>query len=74
MIIFPTLVNLKSLSAHATADDAVRWAAAQPLPLPSNQPKLLRGRVVLPGDAGYDQADDDLTNVDRRTFDRSFFA
>jgi 8-oxo-dGTP pyrophosphatase MutT (NUDIX family) len=74
MIIFPTLVNLKTLSAHATADDAVRWAARQPLPLPANQPKLFGGRVVLPGDPGYEQAEDDLTNVDRRAFDRSFFS
>jgi 8-oxo-dGTP pyrophosphatase MutT (NUDIX family) len=73
MIIFPTLVNLKALSAHATADEAVAWAARQPLPLPVNQPKLFGGRVVLPGDPGYDEAESDLTNVDRSTFDRSFF-
>ena len=73
MIILPTLMNLKMLSTHPTADHAVAWAASQPLPLPINQPKLFQGRVVLPGDAGYDRADDDLTNVDRNAFDRSFF-
>ncbi len=74
MIIFPTLMNLKTLAAHDTALAAVAWAARQPVPLPANQPKLFEGRVVLPGDQGYDQAETDLTNVDWNAFDRSFFS
>ena len=73
MIIFPTLVNLRALAKHPTADAAVQWAAAQPVPLPANQPKVFRSRVVLPGDEGYDVAEADLSKVDRNTFDRSFF-
>jgi 8-oxo-dGTP pyrophosphatase MutT (NUDIX family) len=72
MIIFPTLMNLKALAQHDSADAAVAWAAAQPLPLAANQPKVFRGRIVLPGDEGYGEAETDLTAVDRDTFDRSF--
>lgn len=72
MIIFPTLVNLKALARHPTADAAVAWAAAQPVPLPANQPKVYRGRVVLPGDEGYEVAEDDLSKVDRNAFERAF--
>ncbi len=72
MIIFPTLVNLKALAQHPTADAAVAWAAAQPVPLPANQPKVYRGRVVLPGDEGYEVAEDDLSTVDRNAFERAF--
>ncbi len=66
MIIFPTLVNLKALAQHPTAD------AAQPVPLPANQPKVYQGRVVLPGDEGYEVAEDDLSKVDRNAFERAF--
>ncbi|MSR03936.1 MAG: hypothetical protein EXR94_14550 [Gemmatimonadetes bacterium] len=72
MIIFPTLVNLKALAQHPTADAAVAWAAAQPVPLPANQPKVHRGRVVLPGDEGYEVAEEDLSKVDRNAFERAF--
>lgn len=72
MIIFPTLVNLKALAQHPTADAAVAWAAAQPVPLPANQPKVHRGWVVLPGDEGYEVAEDDLSKVDRNAFERAF--
>ena len=72
MIIFPTLVNLKSLGRHPTADAAVAWAAAQPIPLPVNQPKVFGDRVVLPGDEGYDLAEADLTKVDPGVLARAF--
>ncbi len=71
-MIFPTLMNLKVLARHDSAAAAVAWAASQPLPLPANQPKVLLGRVVLPGDEGYEVAETDLSNVDRSVFDRSF--
>jgi 8-oxo-dGTP pyrophosphatase MutT (NUDIX family) len=74
MIIYPTLVNLRALTRHATAQAAVAWAAAQPLPLPANLPRVWRDRVVLPGDEGYDQADRDLSRVDWRVLERSFFS
>ena len=73
MIIFPTLVNLKALAQHESADAAVAWAGQQPVPLPANQPKVFGGRVVLPGDDGYDEAEADLTKFDRDTFERLFF-
>ncbi len=72
MIIFPTLVNLRALGRHSTADAAVAWAAAQPVPLPANQPKVYQGRVVLPGDEGYEVALDDVSQVDRDAFERAF--
>lgn len=72
MIIFPTLVNLRSLGQHPTADAAVAWAAGQSIPLPVNQPKVFEGRVVLPGDEGYEVAETDLSTVDPAVFDRAF--
>jgi len=72
MIIFPTLMNLRALALHSTAAAAVAWASTQPIPLPANQPKVYRGRVVLPGDEGYDVAESDLSHVDRDAFERLF--
>ena len=66
------LVNLRALGRHSTADAAVAWAAAQPVPLPANQPKVYQGRVVLPGDEGYEVALDDVSQVDRDAFERAF--
>lgn len=63
MIIFPTLRNLESLGRHATADAAVAWANQQPMPLPANLPRVFRGRVVLPGDEGYDGAEADTSTL-----------
>jgi 8-oxo-dGTP pyrophosphatase MutT (NUDIX family) len=71
-IIFPTLMNLKALAAHPTAEAAMRWAAAQPLPLPANQPRVFDDRVVLPGEEGYDQGESDLSKVDPAVLARSF--
>ena len=71
MIIFPTFKNLLNLTLHPTADAVMEWAAAQTIPLPANLPKAFRGRVVLPGDEGYDLAADDLSTVDRDAFERS---
>jgi 8-oxo-dGTP pyrophosphatase MutT (NUDIX family) len=71
-VIFPTLMNLKALARHDTAAGAVAWAGRQPLPLPANQPKVHRGRVVLPGDEGYETAEADLSTVDPKVFERAF--
>ncbi|MEO8448448.1 MAG: hypothetical protein ABI647_01585 [Gemmatimonadota bacterium] len=73
MIIFPTLMTLRALAQHESAEAAVAWAAVQPMPRPVNQPKVFQGRVVLPGDPGYDEAEADLTGVDRDTFERLFY-
>ncbi|MCC7134589.1 MAG: NUDIX domain-containing protein [Gemmatimonadales bacterium] len=72
LVIFPTLMNLRALARHPTADAAVRWAATQRLPLPANLPKIYQGRVVLPGDEGYDQGESDISKLDRETRDRAF--
>jgi len=72
MIIFPTLMNLKALEKHATAEAAVAWANSQPLPLPANLPRVIGDRVVLPGDEGYEEAEIDVSKVDRKVFERSF--
>jgi 8-oxo-dGTP pyrophosphatase MutT (NUDIX family) len=59
MIIFPTVKNLIELGSHATAEKALAAARAKP-ELPANQPKVRVvdgvGRVVLPGDEGYEAA------------------
>lgn len=72
MIIFPTLMNLKALARHDTAAAAVAWANLQPVPLPANLPRVLKGRVVLPGDEGYEVAEGDISKVDRDAFEKSF--
>lgn len=72
MVIFPTLMNLRALANHATADAAVGWAARQPVPLPANLPKVWQGRVVLPGDPGYEEGDADTRHLDRAAFERLF--
>lgn len=72
MVIFPTLMTLKGLARHASAHDAVTWAARQPLPLPANLPRVRNGRVVLPGDEGYDEAEPDISTVDPGAFERAF--
>ena len=72
MIIFPTLMNLRDLSRHASAEAAVAWAGRQPLPLRANQPRILIDRVVLPGDAGYDEAEPDLLKIDPKILARTF--
>ena len=72
MISFPTLVNLRQLSRFATADEAVRWAREQRRPLPVNQPRVHDGRVVLPGEDGYEQAERDVSRHDPKIFFTSF--
>lgn len=73
LIVFPTLMNLRALARQETADVAVAWAARQPLPLPVNLPRVYRGRVVLPGDEGYEVAERDLSRFDRTFLERAFF-
>lgn len=72
LVIFPTLMNLRALARHPTAEAAVQWAATQRLPLPANLPKVYQGRVVLPGDDGYDLGEADISKLDRETRDRAF--
>jgi len=72
LIIFPTLMNLRTLARHDTADAAVEWATRQPLPLTANLPRIYQGRVVLPGDDGYEQGEADISKLDPETRDRIF--
>ena len=71
-IIFPTLMNLRDLASHATADTAVAWAGTQSLPLPANQPRVLGDRVLLPGDEGYESAEPDFGKIDPKVLAGSF--
>jgi len=72
LIIFPTLMNLKVLGRHSDVDEAIRWAASQPVPLTANLPRIFEGRVVLPGHPKYEQAQTDIRDVDPAVFERSF--
>ena len=60
LLVFPTIKHLEQFSAFPTADALVAHAAAhEVLPV---QPRIVvsgeTARVLLPGDAGYDAADD----------------
>lgn len=70
MVILPTMMNLRALAPHSTAQAAMTWAAAQPLPLLAHLPKNYQGQVVLPGDPGYDEAHEDISTVDRVAFEQ----
>ncbi|MEZ4589215.1 MAG: NUDIX domain-containing protein [Gemmatimonadales bacterium] len=72
LIIFPTLMNLRALGRHPNVDEAIRWAASQPVPLTANLPRIFEGRVVLPGHPSYERAQEDITGVDPAVFERSF--
>ncbi|MEM9404927.1 MAG: NUDIX domain-containing protein [Acidobacteriota bacterium] len=74
MIIFPTLKNLDQLSHFETAAEALQWARDQGTP-PTNLPKVLlddEPRIVLPGDEGYERADEDVTKADPKIFAKAF--
>ena len=74
MIIFPTLKNLAQLGKFNTAAEAMAWARNQGTPQ-TMLPKVIlegEGRVVLPGDEGYETADEDLTKADPKVFARAF--
>jgi hypothetical protein len=71
-IIFPTVMNLEALARHPSAEAAVDWAGRQSLPLPANLPRVLRGRVLLPGDPDYELGDPDISRLDRAARDRAF--
>ena len=70
-IIFPTVRTLLKLAEFRTADDALAWARSA-REIPRNQPKVdfLQDppRVVLPEDAGYAGAEEDIRSVDPRTW------
>ena len=71
-VIFPTLMNLRDLDRHRSADAAVAWAGGQPLPLPANQPRVLGDRVLLPGEPGYENGEPDFSKIDPAVLARSF--
>lgn len=58
-LIFPTIRNLQALAVFATVD-ALLAHTQQPRPVPAMQPKMVNSahgmRLLLPGDAGYDEA------------------
>lgn len=72
VVILPTIMNLRLLAPHRTARAAVQWAASQPLPLPAQLPKIHQGRVVLPGDPHYDDAEDNVSPADRAAFEARY--
>jgi 8-oxo-dGTP pyrophosphatase MutT (NUDIX family) len=60
LLVFPTIKHLEQFSAFATADALVAHAAAHDV-VPVQPRIVLSGetaRVLLPGDEGYDAADD----------------
>jgi 8-oxo-dGTP pyrophosphatase MutT (NUDIX family) len=60
LLVFPTIKHLEQFSAFATADALVAHAAAHEV-VPVQPRIVLSGetaRVLLPGDEGYDAADD----------------
>ena len=71
-IIFPTLMNLRDLDRHRSADQVMAWAGGQPLPLPANQPRVLGDRVLLPGEPGYENGEPDFSKIDPAVLARSF--
>lgn len=62
MIIFPTLHTLKGLEGFANITDALSWASGDQ-PRPINLPKNFEGCPVIPGDPGYEQADEDISSI-----------
>jgi 8-oxo-dGTP pyrophosphatase MutT (NUDIX family) len=74
MIIFPTLWNLRELGRFERAIDATAWAADAERGRPLYVPRVSAERVVLPGDAGYDQAQRDTSGADPAFWFRSFFS
>ena len=70
-IIFPTLHTLKRLEELGTTRAALEWAAGDH-ERPINQPKIYNGVAVLPGDEGYEDAQEDISGVDPSAFARAF--
>lgn len=58
-LIFPTIRNLEALAAFADAESLLAYCAT-PRVVPAIMPKMVSGadgmRLLLPGDAGYDEA------------------
>ncbi|HEY2214855.1 MAG TPA: hypothetical protein VGH31_07350, partial [Acidimicrobiales bacterium] len=59
-IIFPTIRNLQAISRFSTAGDLLAAAAAASSAVPTIEPRVIADgngvRIVLPGDAGFDDA------------------
>jgi 8-oxo-dGTP pyrophosphatase MutT (NUDIX family) len=59
-IIFPTIRNLQAISRFTTSDALLTAAAAASSSVPTIEPRVVADgngvRIVLPGDAGYDEA------------------
>lgn len=70
-IIFPTLHTLKRLEELGTTRTALEWAAGDH-ERPINQPKIHNGVAVLPGDEGYEEAEEDISGADPMAFVRAF--
>jgi len=70
-IIFPTLHTLRRLEQLGSTAEALAWAAADHH-RPVNQPRLLEGRPVLPGDEGYEDAEEDITGSDPAAWTATF--
>lgn len=70
-IIFPTLHTLKRLEELGTTQAALEWAAGDH-ERPVNQPKIYDGVAVLPGDEGYEEAEEDISGADPSAFARAF--
>ena len=73
MIIFPTLWNLRELGRFERASAAAAWAADDARLRPLYVPRVTDERVVLPGDAGYEEATRDTSGADPGFWFRSFF-
>lgn len=70
-IIFPTLHTLKRLEDLGTTQAALEWAAGDH-ERPINQPKIYNGVAVLPGDEGYEDAEEDISGADPSAFVKAF--
>jgi 8-oxo-dGTP pyrophosphatase MutT (NUDIX family) len=73
MIIFPTLWNLREVGRFDRATEVSAWAADEERARPLYVPRVNGERVVLPGDAGYDEALRDTSGADPSFWFRSFF-
>jgi 8-oxo-dGTP pyrophosphatase MutT (NUDIX family) len=52
LLVFPTIKTLEQLARFGSADELLRWAAARQVdPM---EPRLVGGRLLLPGEPGYD--------------------
>lgn len=72
MVIFPTVMTLRELAEFDSAALLLERACA-PRDIPACQPKEHEGRVLLPGDEGYETADPDVSHLDPAIWFRAAF-